>query len=52
MPLVIRELIAHVESPAENEEQWPTPTGVETDQKQGMDALKLKKEREERLTCD
>ena len=49
MPLIINELLTHIESPADHATQPATATGSDDAEQQVMEALALSMEREERL---
>ena len=52
MPLIINELVTHVEAPADHAAQPATATGLDEAEQQVMEALALSMEREERLKID
>lgn len=52
MPLIINELVTHVETPADPATQPATATGLDEAEQKVMEALALSMEREERLKID
>lgn len=52
MPLIINELLTHIESPADHSTQPTAATGSDEAEQHVMEALALSIEREERLKID